>query len=87
MADLKKVVVQLRKERDEAQKRLEQLDQALGALGSLDGYSARQRPSKIGKGTEDYVSRSPKENRSGPTRALGKMESCQAEQINGGFAI
>jgi hypothetical protein len=86
MADLTKVVVPLRKERDEAQKRLEQLDQALAALGSLDGMQrgrGPQRPGRAGK----TMSVEARKNRSGPTRALGKMESCQAEQINGGFAI
>ena len=37
MSNLDKVVLQLRKERDGVQQRVEQLDQALAALGSLDG--------------------------------------------------
>jgi len=40
MSNLVQVVHQLRKERDEAQKRVEQLDRALTALGSLDGVRA-----------------------------------------------
>jgi len=40
MSNLVQVVHQLRKERDEAQKRVEQLDRALTALGSLDGVGA-----------------------------------------------
>ena len=43
MSKLDKVVLQLRKERDEVQKRVEQLDQALAAMGSLDGLQARGR--------------------------------------------
>jgi hypothetical protein len=46
MSNLVKVVAQLRKQRDEAQKRVEQLDQALAALGSLDGLRARGRSRK-----------------------------------------
>jgi len=40
MSNLDHVVLQLRKERDEAQKRVEHLDQALAALGSLNGTRA-----------------------------------------------
>ncbi len=36
MANLANVVQQLKKERDQAQRRIEQLDEALKALGSLD---------------------------------------------------
>jgi hypothetical protein len=43
MSNLDKVVLQLRKERDEVQKRVGQLDQALAALGSLDGLRTRGR--------------------------------------------
>jgi hypothetical protein len=43
MSNLDKVVLQLRKERDEVQKRVGQLDQALAALGSLDGLQTRGR--------------------------------------------
>jgi hypothetical protein len=50
MSNLAKVVVQLRKQRDEAQKEVEQLDQVLGALGSIDGLRSRGRsPQKIGR--------------------------------------
>jgi hypothetical protein len=48
MANLAKVVQQLELERDQAQKRLEQLNQALKALGDLGGLRRRngrgQRP-------------------------------------------
>jgi hypothetical protein len=37
MANLANVVQQLRKERDQAQRRVEQLDEALKVLGSLSG--------------------------------------------------
>ena len=43
MSNLDKVVLQLRKERDQVQKRVKQLDQALAALGSLDGLRTRAR--------------------------------------------
>jgi len=46
MANLATVVQQLRKERDQAQKRVEQLDQALEALtgvGRMRGASGRRR--------------------------------------------
>jgi hypothetical protein len=50
MSNLVKVVAQLRKQRDEAHKRVEQLDRALAALGSLDGLRARGRsPKRIGR--------------------------------------
>jgi len=50
MSNLVKVVAQLRKQRDDAQKRVEQLDQALAALGSLDGLRARSRsPKRMGR--------------------------------------
>ena len=41
MANLAKVVQQLRMERDQAVKRIEQLDEALKALGSLSGSRGR----------------------------------------------
>ena len=43
MSNLDKVVLQLRRERDGVQKRVEQLDQALEALGSLDGLGTGDR--------------------------------------------
>jgi len=50
MSNLVKVVDQLRKQRDEAQKIVGQLDQALTALGNLDGLRARGRsPKRIGR--------------------------------------
>ena len=50
MSNLVKVVAQLRKQRDEAQRQVEQLDQALAALGSVDGLRSRGRSSqKVGR--------------------------------------
>jgi len=46
MSNLAEVVAQLRQKRDEAQKTVKQLDQALAALGSLDGLSTAGRPSR-----------------------------------------
>jgi hypothetical protein len=51
MSSLVKVVAQLRKQRDEALKTVEQLNQALAALGSVDGLRSRGRSSqKVEKG-------------------------------------
>jgi len=48
MSNLVKVVAQLRKQRDEAQSQVEQLEQALAALGSIDGSRSRGRnPQKV----------------------------------------
>jgi hypothetical protein len=41
MSNLAKVVQQLQKERDQAQRRVQQLDKALKALGSLDRLRGR----------------------------------------------
>ena len=50
MSNLAKVVAQLRQQRAEAQKQVEQLDQALAALGSIDGLRSRGRSSRnVGK--------------------------------------
>ena len=46
MSNLTKVVMQMRQERDAARKRVEQLDQALAALGSLDGLRTRGKGSR-----------------------------------------
>jgi hypothetical protein len=43
MSNLAKVVAQLRQQRDEAQKQVERLDQALAALGSVDGLRSPGR--------------------------------------------
>jgi hypothetical protein len=43
MSNLDKVVLQLRKERDEVHQKVEQLDQALAALGSLHGLRPGER--------------------------------------------
>lgn len=50
MSKLSEVVVQLRRERNDAQKKVEQLDQALAALGSLDGLRTRTgTPHRFGR--------------------------------------
>jgi len=46
MSNLTKVVRQMRQERDAALTRVEQLDQALAALGSLDGLRKPGRGSR-----------------------------------------
>ena len=51
MSNLVKVVSQLREQREEAQKTVEQLDLALAALGGVDGLRSSGRGSqKIRKG-------------------------------------
>jgi hypothetical protein len=50
MSNLAKVVTQLRQQRDEAQRQVEQLDQALTALGGVDGLRPRGRnPRNVGR--------------------------------------
>ena len=50
MANLAKVIQQLRRQREEAQIQIEQLDQALAALGSINGLRSRGRsPHKAGR--------------------------------------
>jgi hypothetical protein len=50
MSNLAKVVAQLRQQRDEAQRQVEQLDQALTALGGIDGLRLRgRRPQEVGR--------------------------------------
>ncbi len=50
MSNLAKVLAQLLQQRSEAQKQVEQLDQALAALGSIDGLRSRGRSSqKVGR--------------------------------------
>jgi hypothetical protein len=46
MSNLVKVVAQLRQQRDEAQKQVDRLDQALAALGSIYGLRSRGRNSR-----------------------------------------
>ena len=46
MSNLAKVVAQLQQQRDVAQKQVEQLEQALAALGSIDGLQMRARSSR-----------------------------------------
>jgi hypothetical protein len=70
MSNLVKVVAQIRKQRDEAQRQVEQLDQALAALGSLDGLrDAGQRSPGA-----NHVSRCAEKECRGTACALGKME-------------
>ena len=60
MSNLDKVMLQLRRERDGVQKRVEQLDQALAALGSLDGLRTGDRglqPSDVKRRTMSAAAR------------------------------
>lgn len=47
MANLANVVQQLRKERDQSHRRIEQLDEALKALGSLSGSRRRTNRAQV----------------------------------------
>jgi hypothetical protein len=47
MSNLAKAVQQLQKERDQAQRTVEQLDDALKALGSLGGFRRRLRGAQM----------------------------------------
>jgi hypothetical protein len=50
MSNLAKVVAQLQHQRDEAQKQVNQLDQALAALGGINGLRTRGRsPRAVGR--------------------------------------
>ena len=46
MSNLAKVVAQLRQQRDQVQKQVEQLNEALAALGNMDGSRRRGRTSQ-----------------------------------------
>jgi len=78
MSNLAKAVQQLQKERDQARRRVEQLDEALKAL-----EIARKGPecSDGRQEAENHVSSGAQANRSGPVCALGEVESSQAKQI------
>jgi hypothetical protein len=82
MSNLAKVVVQLRQQRDQAQKKVEQLDQALAALGSVDGLRSRGRSSqKVGRKGRTMSAAARKRNCSGATCALGEMEGSSKKEI------
>jgi hypothetical protein len=56
MANLDEIVLQLRKERDETQKRIEQLNQALAALASLNGTTPVRTRAQISGGKRRILS-------------------------------
>ena len=59
MSNLANVVQQLRKERDQAQRRIEQLDEALKALGGLSplrGTARRNGPARTSDGKRRHLS-------------------------------
>ena len=83
MSNLANVVQQLRKERDQAQRRIEQLDEAMKVLGSLEGLRGRVgRAQTTGKRRRTMSAGGAQANCSGPACALGEMESSQAKQIS-----
>jgi len=71
MHNLKKAVQQLKKERDQARRKVEQLDTALKIFGQPRWIEAR---SGSGNWTSNHVSRCSQTNRRRPTCALGEME-------------
>lgn len=88
MSNLVNVVAQLRKQRDEAQKTVEQLDQALAPLTVSTDHdrAGKARKSweklgKIGKNAPNYVSRCQEKNGRGATCALGEVESRSAASV------
>jgi len=72
MSNLTSVVQQLRKERDQLQGRIEQLDEALKALTGRWRTKARLRPAV--EKTKNHVSSGAQTDRCRPARALGEME-------------
>lgn len=90
MSNLVNVVAQLRKQRDEAQKTVEQLDHALATLDGVDGSRSRGKSSeKLGKieknwkNSPNYVSRCQEKNGRGATCAPGEAESRSAASVKG----
>jgi hypothetical protein len=69
MPNLDKVVLQLRKERDGVQKSIEQLDQALAALGSLDGLRTGERGLQPSGGKRRTISAAARERIAAAQRA------------------
>jgi len=78
MLNLANAVRQLKMERDQAQRRLEQLTAALKVLGDLGGVSRRLGGGQTaGKKRRHMSGRCPETNRRGSTRTLGEMEGNQ----------
>jgi hypothetical protein len=67
MSNLASVVQQLQKERDQAQRTVEQLDKALKALGSFDGVRGRAGGAQT--------------DRSRAAGSMGEMEGSPTEQV------
>lgn len=77
MSNLTKIVMQMRQERDDARKRVEQLEQALAALG-MDGL---RKPADVLGSSEQsagHVGPGSKKNRGSAARSMGKVEGGQA---------
>jgi hypothetical protein len=85
MSNLAHVVQQLRKERNQAQTRIEQLDEALKALTGFTGVrgTAQKTGSCAGQTeTKNHVSSGAQTNRCSPARTLGEMEGGTTPQVS-----
>ena len=86
MSNLAKVFRHLRKEQDQAQSRLDQLDKALNALtrGQRSWWNQRKKqPCPQVRKAQDHVGRRTETDRGRATWALDKMESCSAGEVSG----
>lgn len=85
MSTLAKVVQHLRKEHDQAQNRLDQLDEALKALTGLSGAGGihERRSGADARKAQNDLSSGSETDRGGATYALGEVESCSASEVNG----
>ena len=77
MSNLEKVVQQLRMERNQAQKRVEQLDEALEALAGFGRGGTEIHHVRASGKRRTMSANGPKTNSSSSTCSLGEMEGCQ----------
>ena len=78
MLNLANAVLELKKEGDQAQRRLRELDAALKVLDSLGGSRGTLARSHVRQEAEDNISGGSQTDRGGPARTLGEVESGQA---------
>jgi hypothetical protein len=82
MMNLAKAVLQLKNEREQVRRKLEQLDSALSALAGLGGSSGKAgRVQMSGGKTQNHVTGGAETNCGSPARTLGEVESCETKQI------
>ena len=81
MSNLAEVVVQLRQQRAAAQRRVEQLGQALAVLGGVDGLRiAREEFSESRKKGPNYVGRIPEKNAAAQRARWAKWKAAQKKK-------